>query len=89
MFSFFGLLSLLRFQTTKKISNLLLSALYFGFMGATRLQDLILIFPAIVFMYTFGLKMMTVLNNKQRIKDFLRERDRLSMELGANLVPVG
>ena len=67
-FLLLGQLSLLRFQTAGNITNLLLSALYFGFMGATRLQDFILTFPAISFMFTLGLKD----NSSQSIKHEIR-----------------
>ena len=70
-FLLLGLLSLLHFKTAGNIINLLLSALYFGFMGATRLQDLILTFPAIGFMFILGLKPYPLQNNKYNVRHFL------------------
>ncbi len=55
-FLFLGMLSLLRFQTAGNKTNLLLSALYLGLMGAVRLQDCIVTFPAVCFLYWAGLK---------------------------------
>ena len=46
-FLLLGLLALLRFQNSGNVALLMISALYFGLMGATRLQDFILTFPAI------------------------------------------
>ena len=66
-FLLLGLLSLLHFKTAGNIINLLLSALYFGFMGATRLQDLILTFPAIGFMFILGLKPYQLLKYRRLI----------------------
>ena len=51
-----GLLFFHRFQIANKNIYLLLSALFFGLMGTTRLQDLILTSPAIGFMFMFCLK---------------------------------
>jgi Dolichyl-phosphate-mannose-protein mannosyltransferase len=70
-FLLLGLLSLLRFQTEGKVPNLLLSALYFGFMGAVRLQDFILILPAVGYMFFAGLKTNTVQNNKNGVRYLL------------------
>jgi len=69
-FLLLGLISLLQFQTTKRIAYLLLSALCFGLMGATRLPDLILTFPAITFMFILGLKTNTLPYNKHTIFHF-------------------
>lgn len=70
-FLFLGLRSLLRFQTIGNITTLLLSALYFGFMGATRLQDFILLSPAVIYMFIFGLKENSPQHNKHKFRNFL------------------
>ncbi len=69
-FLFLGLLSLLRFQNTGNLPYLCLSALYFGLMGATRLQDFIAILPSIGFMFIFGLKENSPQNHKNKFYFF-------------------
>jgi len=69
-FLLLGLLSLLRYQTEGKMPNLLLSALYFGLMGAVRLQDFILTFPAISFLFMLGLKENPPWSNGQKFRYF-------------------
>jgi hypothetical protein len=70
-FLFLGLLSLLRFQSAGHISNLLLSTLYFGFMGATRLPDFILTFPALSYMFIAGLNSNSPWDNNNKMRYFL------------------
>ncbi len=55
-FFLLGLLSLQRFQDKGIIRDLMISALFFGLMGATRLQDLILTSPCVGYMLFAGLK---------------------------------
>ncbi len=52
-FLLLGLLLFLHFQTTQKKWHLILSALSWGFMGACRLQDLILMIIPIIFFFYF------------------------------------
>ena len=69
-FLLLGLLSLLRYQTEGNMPSLLLSALYFGLMGAVRLEDFILTFPAISFMFMLGLKADAPLNKGEKFRHF-------------------
>jgi len=68
-FLLLGLLSLLHFQTESNIRNLLLSGLYIGCMGATRLPDLILAAPAILYIFIFGSNTSLPKDNKHTTRD--------------------
>ncbi len=67
-FFLLGLLSLLRFQDSGNVANLMLSALYLGFMGATRLQDFVLTFPAVGYMFILGLKANSPQSHQYKIR---------------------
>ena len=67
---FFLLLSvfaLLRFVKNGRRLNLIISAVFFGAMGAARLQDMFLLLPAMCFFVVFGLPFETGLSLKFRI----------------------
>jgi len=70
-FLLLGLLSLLRFQTNNKTSDLLLCSLCLGFMGATRLQDLIVTLPAITFVFFIGLKKDYLQKPKHKLLNYI------------------
>jgi len=65
-FLLLGLLSLLRFQTSENAAALMISALYFGLMGAVRLQDFILAFPAIACHFILNLQESPNRHNKHK-----------------------
>jgi len=70
-FLLLGLSSLLRFQDTGNIADLFLSAIYLGFMGATRLQDFIVITPAIGYLLLTGRELGSSRNIKQDCRHIL------------------
>ena len=69
-FLLLGLLSLLRFQNSGDMANLLLSSFYFGLMGATRLQDFILTFPAVGSLFILDLAPSSTKSDKHKAPYF-------------------
>ena len=55
-FLLLGLLALLHFKNSRNLFHLLGGALFFGLMGATRLQDFILTFPAVASLFFLKLQ---------------------------------
>jgi len=70
-FLLMGLLTILRYQESANIFELLLSAVFLGLMGATRLQDFVLTFPAVSFIFIMGLETKIATFNKNRIPNFI------------------
>lgn len=53
IFLFGGLLFILHFHRTRRMSAIVLSGVFLGFLGATRIQDLVLVMPAVYFLLFF------------------------------------